>query len=243
MEMNLNVWSLVFNAGPMVKFVLLILVIGSIASWAIIFYKARALTRIAKESSQFQDLFWETPNLSNINSSCAEFPNTPLARQFEGVYAEIVNIRKNAEAAAREGQALHTNDISRVKRILDKTCTIEKAKMEYTIGFLATAGNAAPFIGLFGTVWGIMNSFRSIGEMGAANLAVVAPGISEALIATALGLFVAIPASMGFNQLITKVDRIGGEMDNFSSDLINIVDKMINKRPAKKIGDKTGENQ
>lgn len=228
MENQLEVWSMILGAGLMVKFVLLLLLLGSVASWAIIFYKIRLYKKIERETSGFEELFWKTQSLSTISGACAKFKNTPLARQFEKVYAELVKIKKHPDPSGNA--AVHVDDIRRFQRILSKTCKMEKNRMEYAVGFLATAGNSAPFIGLFGTVWGIMASFRAIGEMGAANLAVVAPGISEALIATAIGLFVAIPAVIGYNHLITKSDRISVEMEIFSSDLINIIEKMISRQ-------------
>ena len=215
----------------MVKFVLLLLLLGSVASWAIIFYKSRLYKKIEKETTRFEELFWKTQSLSTISGSCASFKNTPLARQFEKIYAELASIKKHPDSSGNA--SVHADDIRRFQRILSKTCRVEKNKMEYSVGFLATAGNSAPFIGLFGTVWGIMASFRSIGEMGAANLAVVAPGISEALIATAVGLFVAIPAVIGYNHLITRSDRISAEMEIFSSDLINVMEKMIHKQQGR----------
>ncbi|MCK5235490.1 MAG: MotA/TolQ/ExbB proton channel family protein, partial [Deltaproteobacteria bacterium] len=194
--------------------VLLILFLMSVLTWATIIYKMLLLKKIAKETERFYDAFWELKSLSKTSSICKNYKNTPLARMFKNFYNEAT-ATPNALKSGTE----------RFKRILMKSTSVEKSAMERFTPFLATTGSTAPFIGLFGTVWGIMNAFRSIGVKGAANLAVVAPGISEALIATAMGLFAAIPAVVGYNHLITKIDGICAEMDNFTLDLLGIVEK------------------
>ncbi|MBE9531474.1 MAG: protein TolQ [Proteobacteria bacterium] len=215
---------MIWGAGPVVKLVLLTLLILSVVSWAIIIYKVKLLRTIEKESEQFSTLFWNSGNFSDIAAQSKRFAATPLARLFESVETEFNAIAKQDELAD-----IYPTKLDRFKRVLTKASVVEKARMEATLPFLATTGNTAPFIGLFGTVWGIMASFRSIGIKGVANLAVVAPGISEALIATAVGLFAAIPAVVGYNYLLSKMERIYGEMDNFSTDLLNIVENQITK--------------
>lgn len=222
-----NLWEMMWGAGPMVKFVLLVLLAFSVMSWAIIAYKIILLRKVEKETAAFYDLFWEKRQFAQIAASSKGFKNTPLAGIFNAVYSEITSSMKGSES---KEQKIYRDDLDRFQRILRKAASIESAKLEYSIGFLATTGNAAPFIGLFGTVWGIMTSFRSIGAKGAANLAVVAPGISEALIATAMGLLAAIPAVVGYNHILTRIDRITAEMNNFSSDLLNIIDKQSSSR-------------
>lgn len=218
---------MVWGAGPMVKFVLLTLLLFSIFSWAIIAYKMMLLRKIEKETIAFYDLFWEKRQFGPIYMSSKSFQATPLSNLFNSVYNEITNSMKTPEG---EHSKIQREDLERFQRILKKASAIETAKLEYAVGFLATTGNTAPFIGLFGTVWGIMTSFKDIGAKGAANLAVVAPGISEALIATAMGLVAAIPAVVGYNHLLTRINRIITEMNNFSSDLLNIIDKQITKK-------------
>ncbi|MBI5642102.1 MAG: protein TolQ [Deltaproteobacteria bacterium] len=220
---------MVWGAGMMVKFVLLVLLLFSIFSWAIIAYKIILLKKIEKETTAFYDLFWDKRQFSQIAAMSKDFKSTPLVNLFGSVYAELSNMIKAAE---QSGTRVQRDELERLERILKKAKAIETAKIEYAVGFLATTGNTAPFIGLFGTVWGIMASFRSIGAKGAANLAVVAPGISEALVATAMGLLAAIPAVMGYNHLLTRIGRITTEMNNFSSDLINIIEKQISKKPG-----------
>ena len=208
----------------MVKFVLLILLAFSVVSWAIIAYKMMLLRRIEKETTAYYDLFWEKRQFSLIYTASKGYSATPLKNLFTAIYNELSSTIKD------DPQRIHREDIERFERILKKTTAIEAAKLEYAVGFLATTGNTAPFIGLFGTVWGIMASFRSIGAKGAANLAVVAPGISEALVATAMGLLAAIPAVVGYNHIITRTSRIVEEMDNFSADILNIIEKQIAKK-------------
>lgn len=216
--------DMVLGAGLMVKFVLLILLLFSVISWAIIAYKIILIRRVEKETAVFYDLFWEKRQFSAIHAACRGFNSTPLKSLFTAVYNELTNTLKE------ETHKLCREDMDRFQRVLRKASAIEAAKLEYSVGFLATTGNTAPFIGLFGTVWGIMASFRSIGAKGAANLAVVAPGISEALIATAMGLLAAIPAVVGYNHILTRTHRVNEEMNNFSSDLLNIIEKQIGKK-------------
>ncbi|GMR05208.1 MAG: protein TolQ [Thermodesulfobacteriota bacterium] len=221
---QLGIWDMMINAGPVVKLVLLTLLIFSIFSWAIIIYKVILLKKIEKETSAFYDVFWEKRSFSQIMSESKSYKYTPLGKLFSSVYKELSSAAGGPDEAG-QGKAPNKWSMERMERILRKTSTQETARIEYAVSFLATAGNTSPFIGLFGTVWGIMVSFQDIGALGSANLAVVAPGISEALVATAVGLLVAIPAVMGYNHILARINRISSEMDNFSSDLLNIVEK------------------
>lgn len=215
---------MVMGAGLMVQFVLLVLFLFSVASWAIIIYKLRFLKKAEDETAAFSELFWRKKNFKEMHAALKDFKNSPLAPIFDALYAELAGARPG-----NEGQALglSRDDIDRLRRVLIKASAAQSARLEYGVPFLATSGSAAPFIGLFGTVWGIMNSFRGIGAKGAASLAVVAPGISEALIATAMGLAAAIPASIGYNHLVTRLGRINTEMEGFTSDILNIIEKQL----------------
>ena len=215
---------MVMGAGLMVQFVLLVLFLFSVASWAIIIYKLRFLKKAEDETAAFSELFWRKKNFKEIHAALKEFRHTPLAPIFDALYAELASTRPGNEG---QTNALSRDDIDRLRRVLTKACAAQSARLEYGVPFLATSGSAAPFIGLFGTVWGIMNSFRGIGAKGAASLAVVAPGISEALIATAMGLAAAIPASIGYNHLVTRLGRINTEMEGFTSDILNIIEKQL----------------
>jgi biopolymer transport protein TolQ len=211
---------MVSGAGPMVKLVLLVLLAFSIVSWGIIIYKLILLRKMQKENAAFSTIFWDKRQFSQVHAISKGFKRSPLAALFNAVYVELANSPKTPDK-----QRFNKDDIERLQRILKKAIIAETARLEYAVTFLATAGNTAPFIGLFGTVWGIMSAFRNIGAKGAANLATVAPGISEALVATAMGLAVAIPAVMGYNHILSKMNRITAEMDGFGADLVNIIEK------------------
>ncbi len=217
--------DLILGAGLVVKMVLLVLVYFSVVSWTIIFLKFRVINRAIKDSVKFQELFWNKKRFDLIQQGAGEFSASPLTVLFHDGYQELVRGQKRDEDDEHEVTA----DLGRadnVARALRRASTQETQRLEKYLTFLATTGSTAPFIGLFGTVWGIMDSFIGIGETGSASLAVVAPGISEALIATAIGLVAAIPAVVAYNYFVSKVNYLTGEMDNFSQEFLNIVQRM-----------------
>ena len=219
--------DLVLNAGPVVKLVLLILVYFSLVSWAIIFYKASVIQRAIKESDRFLTFFWAKKRFDLVGQGINDFSNSPIANLFREGYHEMLQLKKKSVDPADPGDfSLQMDTTEMVGRALRRATTQETQRLEKYLPFLATTGSTAPFIGLFGTVWGIMGAFHGIGTTGSASLAVVAPGISEALIATAIGLAAAIPAVMGYNHFLNKVNILIGEMDNFSQELLNIVERM-----------------
>ncbi len=219
--------DLVLNAGPVVKLVLLILVYFSLMSWAIIFYKASVIQRAIKESDRFLTFFWAKKRFDLVGQGINDFSNSPIANLFREGYHEMLQLKKKSVDPADPGDfSLQMDTTEMVGRALRRATTQETQRLEKYLTFLATTGSTAPFIGLFGTVWGIMGAFHGIGTTGSASLAVVAPGISEALIATAIGLAAAIPAVMGYNHFLNKVNILIGEMDNFSQELLNIVERM-----------------
>lgn len=226
-----GLWDMVAGASLMVKFVLLILLVFSVFSWAIIVYKIRLLRKMAQEGAAFYDLFWKKRQFAQIYAATKEYQKTPLSAIFTAAYTEITNTAKTGQNEPG-APSLQRDDIDRLGRVLRKATANEAARLEYAVGFLATTGNAAPFIGLFGTVWGIMTSFQNIGAKGAANLAVVAPGISEALVATAMGLAAAIPAVVGYNHIVSRITRLNVEMDNFSADLLNVIEKQLPRQES-----------
>jgi len=226
-----DVVQMILHAGPVVKFVMLILFLFSVVSWAIIFMKWRLLRKAKEETAYFLDLFWESPDMAKIYGECEDLPYSPVANLFKAGYSEILRMGKiQAQAKGRDGKAAMRSLLDVVERSLKRATIDQGNRLEKALSFLATTGNTAPFIGLFGTVWGIMQSFRSIGLKGAANLAVVAPGISEALIATAVGLAAAIPAVVAFNYFNSKVSYLKSEMDNFSSDFLSLVERQFVKK-------------
>lgn len=220
-------FDLVLQAGPVVKLVLLILVYFSLVSWAIIFYKFSVVQKAIKESDRFLDFFWSKKRFDVVGRGIKEFPNSPLATLFREGYHEMLQLKKRSAEPSDSGDfstRMDTTEI--VGRALRRATTQETHRLEKYLTFLATTGSTTPFIGLFGTVWGIMGAFHGIGQTGSASLAVVAPGISEALIATAIGLAAAIPAVMGYNHFLNKVNVLIGEMDNFSQEFLNIVERL-----------------
>jgi len=217
--------DLVLNAGPVVKLVLLILVYFSVVSWAIIFYKQLVVFRAIRDSENFLDFFWAKKSFDAIGQGLDDFRHSPLTVLFREVYRELAQSRRTE--GHEEGRLVaDLGEQERVSRVLRRSTTSETHRLEKYLSFLATTGSAAPFIGLFGTVWGIMDAFHGIGTSGSASLAVVAPGISEALVATAIGLVAAIPAVIGYNHFVSKINVLTGEMDNFSQEMLNIVQRM-----------------
>lgn len=231
-----SIIEVVKHAGPVVKFIMALLVLFSITSWAIIFLKGLTLRKAAREGEIFLKMFWESRQLEEIYRSSRDLNQTPLAELYKAGYRELERFRggsKNPEEIIHQTPAVKgpvTNKEAareNIARALRRTMTSELTRLERAIPFLATCGNTSPFIGLFGTVWGIMISFHDIGISGSASLAVVAPGISEALVATAIGLFAAIPAVIFFNHFNNKIRVLEAEMDAFSADFLNILERHI----------------
>lgn len=197
-----TVISLILKAGLVVKFVLLLLLFFSIVSWAIIIYKQKLLTKIAKETDLFNAAYTRSRDWESLYHSTKNLTFTPLANLFRTAYS------------------LADADRDELRRALRRVEAIESSRLEKNLTFLATTGSTTPFIGLFGTVWGIMNSFMGIGRAGSASLAVVAPGIAEALIATAAGLAAAIPAVIAYNYYLSRANSNITMMEDFSLELL-----------------------
>jgi len=215
---EISLLSGVTNASPLGLAVLLILVGFSIVSWGIILLKFLNIQKAQKSSVLFLETFWESKRLDDIFQQTESLHQSPIAQVFRAGYQELVKVKQKEQQA--EG---HLGGEQNVERSLRRATSSELSELSRMIPFLATVGSTSPFIGLFGTVVGIMNTFAEIGAKGGANLAVVAPGISEALVATAAGLAAAIPAVMAYNYFNTRLGSISNEMENFSSDFMNIV--------------------
>lgn len=235
-----NILNMIINAGLMVQFVLFILLFFSITSWAIIIIKYLYVRRAFKESALFVKFFWKSRDLSDAYARAKQLDGSPTARVFRMGYAELKKLSRSDVSATSPSAPLPKSSgaessplnamftgTDNVKRVLRQAINTELTRMSQWVPFLATTGNTTPFIGLFGTVWGIMNSFHGIGLRGSASLAVVAPGISEALIATAAGLAAAIPAVIAFNYFMQKIRIIENELQSFSSDFLNIIESGI----------------
>ncbi len=217
--------------GLVVKLVLLVLIFFSVVSWAIIFYKFLQVHRANRESIRFMDFFWKTKRFDAINEQLDRFGHSPLAVLFSEGYIEMKKLLgKGVQKEEAEIISTELGGIDNIARALRRATTSEIARLEKYLTFLATTGSTAPFIGLFGTVWGIMTSFKAIGETGSASLAVVAPGIAEALIATAIGLVAAIPAVIGYNHFQHKIRVLIGEMDSFSTEYLNVVQRTFSRK-------------
>ena len=217
---NLDLIQMILNAGLMVQLVLFLLLFFSVTCWAIIIMKYRYLRRAFQESAQFVDFFWKSPDLTEAFNRAKSLTGSPVARVFRVGYVELKKLQRSAgggggaDAPSLNG---HFHGGDNVRRALRRAINSEVARMGQMVPFLATTGNTTPFIGLFGTVWGIMNSFHGIGLRGSASLAVVAPGISEALVATAAGLAAAIPAVIAYNYFTQKIRLIDTELNNFAA--------------------------
>lgn len=196
--------QLILQAGFIVKGVLLILLFFSVVSWAIIFFKQRYFSKANKESQEFLRAYRSSRDSKGLFQATRNLMISPIANLFKAVYSDEVHKEK-----------------AETKRLLRRYGALESAKLEKYLNFLATTGSTTPFIGLFGTVWGIMTSFMSIGSAGAASLAIVAPGIAESLIATAAGLIAAIPAVIAYNYYLSMARRMIIEMDDFSEELLD----------------------
>jgi biopolymer transport protein TolQ len=223
-EARLDIISLILGASPVVKGVLGLLILMSVASWFVIGSKTIFLANAASRSAKFQDVFWKTGRLDEIWRISEASPPSPVGEVFRAGYTELAKLqkRRQEQSADPAGEAM-LGDIESIQRALDRARTTAITDMESRVPLLGTTASAGPFIGLFGTVWGIMNSFRNIGAKGAANLATVAPGIAEALVATAIGLMAAIPAVMAYNFFSRRIRVISSDMETFSSDFLNIV--------------------
>lgn len=225
--------DMVLNAGFTVQLVLIVLLFFSVLCWAIIFMKYRSLKKTKKDNALFLDIYMKSTKLSEVFAASRKFAGSNLAEVFRAGYVEQVNLNKLAKEApaSPEGAApLEMKGMDNIERTLHRVSSAEIAKLESALGFLATTGSVSPFIGLFGTVWGIMDTFRGIGAKGAATLAVVAPGISEALIATAAGMAAAIPAVMFYNYFQNNIKTMVMEMDGFASELLNIMERYQTRR-------------
>ncbi len=216
------------STGLVVKGVLLLLIMFSVVSWAIIMFKFFQIQKAFSESGRFMDFFWKTKRFDSIASQVDRFASSPLTALFNEGYSELKQLME-AEGAKPDHGGLSTDlgGVANVTRALRRATNLEVNRLEKYTTFLATTGSTSPFIGLFGTVWGIMVAFEGIGKTGSASLAVVAPGIAEALIATAVGLVAAIPAVMAYNHFQHKIRVLVKEMDSFSTEFLNIVQRNI----------------
>ena len=210
---DFSLWQLFLRADFVVKSVILILIASSIFSWALIFDKYRLFKRIDKSTKLFEDKFWKSKSAETFYKSIPDKIDDPLAQVFKSAMEELIKTRSKTSAVQN----------ARVQRVLEVSIDKQSKNIEKNFTYLATVGSTAPFIGLFGTVWGIMNSFQSIAISRNTSLAIVAPGIAEALFATALGLLAAIPAVIAYNKFNSDSQRYLSRVDNFCKRFLSIV--------------------
>lgn len=220
---EVNVFRIILEADAVVMAVLLLLAALSMVSWYIMGHKAVALHRARKDSQDFLDVFWQSKRLDAIYKSADEYPNAPVSQVFKAGYVELSKLKNTGKGDGSEAMRDQLGDIENVERALRRASRKEISQMESMVPFLATVGSTSPFIGLFGTVWGIMLAFLEISAQEAAGIDVVGQPIAEALIVTAAGLFAAIPAVVAYNWFVNRIKVQGVEIDNFSSDFLNIV--------------------
>ncbi len=223
-----GILDLILDADIIVQAVLLILVGMSVACWVIIFSKASAVRRATDASAEFLDAFWASRRLDQVYNQADKYKGSPIAEVFKAGYVELHKITEGGGGSGKGDLDLGLTE--NLARSLRRASTVELTNLERMIPFLATTGSTAPFIGLFGTVWGILRAFQKIGETGQATLETVGPDIAHALIATAVGLAAAIPAVMAFNFFNSRLRVLNNEMENFSSDFLNIVKRHFRAR-------------
>ncbi len=216
-----DVLDLIAQAGLVAKIVLCLLLAASVYCWGIIFSKGLSLKRVRKQNHEFLHVFWHSKTIDEIMEKTEGFSASPVAMVFRSGVKELKKLSSD------ELQGAGVEKVDNIQRALFRASTSEISALERNVSWLATTASAAPFVGLFGTVWGIMNSFQSIGASGAANLAVVAPGISEALITTAMGIAAAIPAVIAYNHFAGAIRRVSVDMESFSQDFMNIIQRSV----------------
>jgi biopolymer transport protein TolQ len=210
---DFSLWQLFLRADFVVKFVILLLLSSSIYSWALIFDKYKVFKKINLSTSEFENKFWKAKSAESLNNSLPAKTDDPLTKIFQQAMNELVKTKSKTSAVQS----------ARVERILEISTGDQIKEIEKNFTFLATVGSTAPFIGLFGTVWGIMNSFQSIAISRNTSLAIVAPGIAEALFATALGLLAAIPAVVAYNKFNSDSRRYSARIENFCKRFLSII--------------------
>ena len=213
-----SIVQLVLQADIVVQLVLLTLIGMSVACWGIILNKWKVVRKAEAQSAAFVEAFWKSPDLDQVYQRTGRYPSAPTALVFRAGYDELSRLTSGGS-----GGAMDLGLTENIERALRRSTNTELALLERLIPFLATTGSTAPFIGLFGTVWGILRAFQKIGATGQASIQTVGPDIAHALVATAVGLLAAIPAVMAYNYFNTRIKSVHGEIDAFSADFLNIV--------------------
>ncbi|MDF1748959.1 MAG: protein TolQ [Alphaproteobacteria bacterium] len=221
---ELSIFALFMQADIIVKIVMLLLIFASIWTWAIIFEKTMRLRKMRRLASRFEDAFWSGGSLEELYGRIGQYPADPMSSVFSSA------MREWERSAGRSTSGGSLGLQQRIERVMQLSMNREIDKLERYLPFLASVGSAAPFVGLFGTVWGIMNSFASIAATNQTSLAVVAPGIAEALFATALGLVAAIPATLAYNKISADLGRYAGRLESFAGEFGAIISRQLDDR-------------
>ena len=225
---SLSPWQLFLEADIIVKAVIILLVVASFWSWAIIFEKVMRYRRVMRQAAVFETMFWSGGSLQQLYESIQQQSMHPMSRLFESAMREW---QRFSQDGSQQLEATRVEGLQRrIAHAMDVTLDRELDQLQRYLGFLATVGSTAPFVGLFGTVWGIMNSFQSIAASKDTSLAVVAPGIAEALFATALGLVAAIPAVVAYNKLSGDLDRYSGRLESFGTEFRSLMSRQLEER-------------
>lgn len=219
----MSIFRLILEANLIVQLVLIILLLFSIFSWAIIIFKRNTFREAAKHSERFLHVFRRSRNLNEVNEAARQYRSSPLVAIFQAGYRELSFLSSRSNPQIGQGEKFSLDSL---QRALLRASNAEIAKMERMMSFLATTGSVTPFIGLFGTVIGIMDAFHKIGIVRSASLSTVAPGIAEALVATAAGLFAAIPAVIAYNHFLHRIKDMITQMEDFSLEFINIAERL-----------------
>ncbi|MBT4109857.1 MAG: protein TolQ [Alphaproteobacteria bacterium] len=230
MPLDVSFWGLVLQADTVVKIVMLILLIASIWSWSIIIEKTKKFFILKKQAETFEEAFWSGESLEKLYKEEEENPKHPLTTVF---VAGMYEWTRASDSNSLSNEKIQAGLQERIHQVMNVAVIRELENIEKNIGFLATVGSTAPFIGLFGTVWGIMNSFQSIALSKDTSLAVVAPGIAEALLATALGLVAAIPAVIAYNKLSNNLNTYALRLQNFASEFESLLSRHLSDQSTK----------
>ena len=221
--------SIVLSASPVVQLVLLLLLLFSVGSLGVILFKFRQLGVARRQSERFLEIFWEAKNLAAINNASLELKQSPVAHVFRSGYQELQRLTRSKKSGTGtwddKTESTELGGIENVERAMRRATTQEVTRLEKALTFLATTASTAPFIGLFGTVWGVMTAFRGLTTAQTSSIQAVAPGIAEALVATAVGLAAAIPAVVAFNHFAREIRVLTADMENFSAEFLNIAER------------------
>jgi biopolymer transport protein TolQ len=217
--------AIILGSSLIVQAVLLLLVAFSVGSLAVIFYKFRQIRAARSQTERFLEIFWEAKNLAAIHGSSSNLKESPVAHVFRAGYQELLRLTRSKKGSGDEAETTDLGGVDNVERAMRRAMNQEITRLERALTFLATTASTAPFVGLFGTVWGVMNAFLGLTSAGSSSIQAVAPGIAEALIATAVGLAAAIPAVVAFNHFARQIRVLTADMENFGHEFLNIAER------------------